>query len=263
MPYITAQDLVDAKPKAYPTLEVANKHLDEVLHQALEHQQSFKGYNKPWAIVDFAKKLDPQQPWVGFEFETGFDSKKEYQNFINHLWAQDYTSIDAEGTGKYPVEVVYAPMHLADVLAGNSTLQKSVEFMRDSKLTPALNPTTATRRDVGIHAGISSAKQRASNGRGYIDSLCRILGSLNNAQMDELYGRHVLHWGTAHDRNKYIELKMFKAIPEVDRIKTYVAVVGRIIKLMDFLIDNPKVHGLANAYAYLSGEDEDPIPNKN
>lgn len=242
-----------------PDLTAAEAHLDGVLQEALNNQQGFKGYNKPFQLVDFNKILDPKQAWIGFEFETGFDDKKDYQKVIHHLWAQPYTSLDKEGTGKFPIEIVYAPMNLSDVLDGNSTLQKTVEFYRDSKITPALNPTTASRRDVGIHAGISTAKSRKLREQYEIGGrLSRILSDLTKTQMDELYGRHTLHWGTANARQKYIELKMFRAIPEVDQIKVYIGVVAQCTKLLDFLIDNPNVNALSNTYAFLSGKDAEP-----
>lgn len=239
-------------------LKDAEEYLDAVLQRALNNDQDFKGYSKPFNLVDFKKILDPKQPWIGFEFETGFDDKSEYQKLINFLWAQDYTSIDKEGTGKFPVEIVYAPMNLSDVVAGNSTLQKTVEFYRDEELTPALNPTTASRRDVGIHAGISTPKSRKGDPYGYSARLSGILADLTAKQKDELYGRHVLHWGYANARRDYIELKMFRAIPDVDQIKVYVTVVAQCVKLLDFLIDNPNVKSLSNTYDFLSGKDAEP-----
>lgn len=158
--FATAQDIVAKKHAGCRTVEDAEALLQRVLDEALNNQQDCK-YNRPWEIVDFAKKLPNDEPWIGFEFETGFDKKANYQKFIHWLWQQDYVAIDREGTGKYPVEVAFPPQALSDVQQNSHLLQRSVEFIHTNKLTPALNPTTFTRRDVGIHAGISTPKWRA------------------------------------------------------------------------------------------------------
>lgn len=262
--FVSAPELLAAKKagKFYgniPDLAAAENYLEAVLQDALNNQQNFKGSNKPFGLVDFQKILDPKEPWIGFEFETGFDTKADYQKVINHLWAQNYTSIDKEGTGKFPIEIVYAPIELSKVVAGESTLQKTVEFYRDNKITPALNPTTASRRDVGIHAGISSPKSRKANANYPLaDRMSGVLSSLTKKQMEELYGRSTLHWGTANARREYIELKMFRAIPEVDKIKVYIGVVAQCVVLMDWLLDNPNVKEISNAYDFLSGKDAEP-----
>lgn len=220
------------------TAEAAQELLAKELARALDNRQGCKDY-RPWDIVNFDKILDRKQAWIGFEFETGFDNKNEYQKFIRHLWDQKYTAIDKEGTGNYPVEVAYAPMHLADVKAGKSTLRQSVEFMRKNNLTPALNPTTFTRRDVGIHAGISSPAMLACHDKYELCSrLNRALLSLNDKQRVKVYGRSALHWGGAHNRRAYFEIKVFKAIPTVEHVKMVERVTINIVKLMDYLAAN-------------------------
>lgn len=285
MPFVTAQELLDAKKsgKFHPygvkidSVEDAQQYLQNTLTDALENAQG-KGANRPWHLVDLTKALDQNQAWVGFEYETGFDDKKEYQSFINFLWSLDHAAIDKEGTGKFPVEVAFAPQNMNEVLAGRSTLQQTLEFVHDAGLTSALNPTTYTRRDVGIHAGLSTPAFRKYEGDKYTlaKRLTEVLGRRCDdyygdgngkskyeptaKQMDELYGRSKLYWGSAHIKADYIELKMFKSIPDVERIKGFIQVVARIAKLVDFMIENPNVKAISNSYAYLSGADENPVP---
>ena len=229
----------------------AKQFLDGILAEALENQQGNKGY-RPWDIVDFRKKLDPNKSWIGFEFETGFDNKKDYQKFINMLWQQDYTAIDREGTGNFPVEVAFAPMLADDVLAGNSTLEQAIKFIHDNKLVPALNPTTFTRRDVGCHAGVSTAKYRALGDGAYriCQRLNAILINLTDEQKKTLYNRTALLWGGAHARRGYIEIKTFRAVPEVEAVQKYIRVTGQIVKLVDILIDNQNL-ALTREQAFL------------
>lgn len=233
----------------------AQELLDNTLKAALNNTQRCK-YHRPWDIVDFRTKLDPKQAWIGFEFETGFDSNKDYQKFINFLWAQDYTAIDREGTGKFPVEVAFAPMHAADVLAGNSTLEAALKFVMDEGLKPALNPTTFTQRDVGCHAGISTPAFRAMDRNGQsriVNRLNAALTCLTKEQRVVVYNRPELLWGGANLRTGYAEIKTFRAVPTLEAVQKYVRVAGQIVKLMDILIADPNLElSDKQAFAFLS-----------
>lgn len=231
-----------------------DNHLDNCLDNRLG-----KWGDRPWQIVDFRKKLDNDKAWIGFEFETGFDSKKEYQQFVNYLWQNiDYVAMDREGTGNYPIELAFAPMEADKVLQGESTLLKAVTYIKENGLTPALNPTTYTRRDVGIHAGISTPKWNKCADQYHVAlRLAAALEKLSTEQRDEVYGRHMLYWGTAHQKGTYIELKMFKAIPTIEHVNKVVAVTGQCVKLLDMLIDDPNLNpSQAQVYKFLSSTDD-------
>jgi len=122
-------------------------------------------------------------------------------------------------------------------------LMRCVKWVEDNKLTPARNPTTFTKRDVGIHAGISTAKWRAMddarNDRyNACNKLDRLLDSLNDEQRNAAYGRTALHWGCAHNRHSYVELKMFRAIPSSEYIAQVVVVTKQCVKMLDALLDD-------------------------
>lgn len=259
MAFATAKELVNSNrpwgPK-FGTEQAAQDYLDKALARALENAQGCKG-DRPWEIVDFGKILSKDEAWIGFEFETGFDSKDDYQKFINFLWGQDHVAIDREGTGKYPVEVAYPPIELSDMLKNGSGLLRSIKFYDAQKLKPALNPTTFTKRDVGIHIGVSTPKSRMGGG-GYDLSrrLDGILTSLTNKQMDDCYGRHVLHWGTANARQGYIEFKMFRAIPTIEHVTRVQHIAAKLAELVDLLIDNPKIKQIDNLYEVFMGKQD-------
>ena len=260
--FASAQEIYAVRDSVYRyrnmrSIADAEALLNSVLEDALENEQDCKEH-RPWEIVDFSEKLDADDTWIGFEFETGFDSKKEYQTFIRWLWDQPYVAIDREGTGDYPVEVAFPPQTLADIAKNGHLLTHCLGFIHKKELTPALNPTTFTCRDVGIHAGISTAKWRDADYNAQskaVRKLADILYQLTDKQMDELYGRHELHWETAHNRYTYVELKMFRAIPELERVNGYIDVTIRCTKLLDWCLDNPTTK-LTNAqvYNYLSGK---------
>lgn len=260
--FATAEDIYAARDTAFRyqninSIEDAEKLLAEVLQITLNNEQDCK-QNRPWCIVDFTKKLDANDTWIGFEFETGFDSKEDYHAFIHWLWAQKYVAIDREGTGDYPVEVAFPPQTLTDIKENGHLLAHCLEFISEKQLTPALNPTTFTCRDVGIHAGISTAKWRAADYNAKSKSsrkLAAMLYQLSAKQMDELYGRHELHWETAHNRNTYVELKMFRAIPKLERVNGYIDVTIRCTKLLDWCLDNPTTKLTDDqVYNHLSGK---------
>lgn len=264
MPFVTAEELLDAARNGcyyggrVVDLQTAQAVLDQTLQQALDNRQPNK-YNRPWQLVDLTKQLDVNVPWIGFEFETGFDSNEDYKKFINFLWGHNHVAIDREGTGRFPVEVAFPPQVLAEVQAGEALLVKTLRFVHENGLVPALNPTTFTMRDVGIHAGISTPKFRQARAvRGDATrKLNAALLSLNDDQRIALYGRDELHWGGANNRDSYVEVKTFRAIPTVEHALLVSAVASRIPDLLDFFLDHPNAV-LANAYAYLSGKDAAP-----
>ena len=234
----TSEDLQQAYKWDKPR---ADTFLKDKLAGALEGHLG-KGDYRPWDIVDFRKKLNTDEPWIGFEFETGFDDRKEYQKFVNFLWKNiNYVAMDREGTGDYPIELACAPMETSKVQAGESTLLRTVKYIHKAKLTPALNPTTYTRRDVGIHAGISTPKWnklKVEVQYTVVKRMAALLDNLDDAQKTELYGRHKLYWGTANRKGKYVELKQFKAIPTVKHVEKVIRVTCQCVKLLDMLIDD-------------------------
>lgn len=269
MPFVTAEELLAASKAGkcdyhnIPDIKAAEAYLAAVLDKALRNAQPNK-YDRPWQLVDMGTLLDPKQAWIGFEFETGFDDNADYKKFINFLWGHNHVAIDKEGTGKYPVEVAFPPQVIKDVQKGKSLLVQTLKFIHDNGLKPALNPTTFTKRDVGIHAGISTPlyRKKMAEGRYYDVNLrgyCSILSSLTPKQMDEVYGRHTLHWGTAHARNSYVEIKVFRATPEVEYVEKVAAVACRMAKLLDFCLEHPNTSKLTNAYEFLRGDDAEPV----
>lgn len=270
MAFATAQELFAARTKggyytySASSLAAAEQYIKDALAKALDNKQGCK-HDRPWNIVDMTKLLDVKQAWIGFEFETGFDDKAEYQKFINFLWGLDHVAIDREGTGNFPVEVAYPPQTVDDILKGQGMLHASLKFIEANKLTPALNPTTFTRRDVGIHFGISTSRSRKLKGARYqsgtglyelSDRLSNILATLGQKQMDECYGRHQQHWGFCTPRDTYIEFKMCRAIPTLAHVQQLERVAVKCAELMDLLIDNPKLTKVTNLYEVFSGKAE-------
>lgn len=258
MPFVNAQELSVYRKCS---VEDAQRFLDAELARALDNHQGCKD-NRPWHIVNFTKMLPKDQPWIGFEFETGFDDKDDYNKFIHFLWGKDYVAIDREGTGQYPVEVAFPPQALSDVDANTHLLEQTVRYVHEQGMKPALNPTTFTRRDVGIHAGISTPRLRDGTIKGgTVQRLDDIIQSLSQKERTDVYGRSKLLWGGAFLRGgyggrgtPYVEIKTFKAIPEVDRVQRYITTVKQMIVLLEWLHDNPQVDKIKNAYEFLRGD---------
>lgn len=257
--YVQPQDLVDAG--RCKSLDAAQQQIDAKFQRILNNTQGNKD-DRPWGIVQLDKRLDPNDDWVGYEFETGFDKKEDYHRACNYLWfKQDYTCIDREGTGKYPMEIVYSPQNAAEVFAGNGLLRATVQFFADNDMVPAKNPTTFSRRDVGIHVNISTPKKRKSYD-GYwgadpvLNKVNKALSSITRDQHDELYGRHDMHWGYGNNRGKYWEFKLFRSLPTLDRITTVETVTKNLLKLIHYYENNPTAGDCTNAYDVLSGKSD-------
>lgn len=237
--------------KASP--EVLQKWIDNLRAAALANRQQCKT-NRPWSIVDFSKRLPADQPWIGFEYETGFDAKEDYEKAITFLWDnQRNNAIDREGSGKFPFEVAFPPQSALDFQKGVSNFQGYHNFMRDNGLKQANNPTTYTKRGIGMHVNISTPKSRKQGIRNGA-TLCEWLQSLGKAKETELFGRYQRHWSLAQNRGTWIEFKCFLSTDNREAVDRYVQIALKFCELIDYQIDGGKKP--TNLYEFLSGKDD-------
>lgn len=243
-------------PPAPPVynLVVAEGFVAKLREQALSNTQRCKA-NRPWTFVDFSKLVDPKEAWLGFEYETGFDDQKDYEKAIAFLWdKQKYNAIDREGSGAFPFEIAFPPASAADFRAGATNVQNYFDFLQKNKLKQSNEPTTYSRRAIGMHVNISTPKSRKS-GRQNGHIICTWLNTLSKNEQIELFGRYQQHWSLAQNRETWIEFKCFHSTDDKKAFDGYVQVALRFVDLIDFSIDN-KGKAPTNLYAFLSGKDE-------
>lgn len=179
---------------------------------------------RPWELVPVTKKLDPNDVWIGVEWETGFPSLETYQQVLDYTWATyHFVTVDAEGVGPFYGEYTFAPINGAAFFGGTSPFDGVRQYMReqgiaiptthediqfpdlDSEFMRSMqgtyrhnnylqdnwNWTGDLRKGWGIHINISTPIQRGSSMRS--EKICtamnKYLSQLSVAQARELFGR--------------------------------------------------------------------------
>lgn len=218
---------------------------------ALANRQQCKT-NRPWDIVDFSKLLPADQPWLGWEYETGTDDQPTYHKMINFLFDMNHVAVDREGSGEFPFEIAFPPEAMSSYEDGSTAFQQYCKFLKDNAIEQAMNPTTYTRRAIGMHVNISTPLSR-KKGIKYAtsDALCADLG-MGEKEEIELFGRYQRHWSLASARGPMMEFKMFASTSDTSVIEKYMEVAKRLPALIDAYIKG--LHA-KNMYAYLRGDD--------
>lgn len=222
---------------------------------ALDNVQACKT-NRPWTFVDFNLLLKADQPWLGWEWETGTDDKATYEKMIDFLWdGFTHVAIDREGSGQYPFEIAFPPENLSAYKNGSTAIQKYATWLNEQGIKQANNPTTYSMRAIGMHVNIStplSRKKRSS--RTVALKLINLL-QLGEKQETELYGRYQRFWNLCQARGDkgQFEFKMFASTSDLATIKKYQVVANKLPALIDCVIEGKQP---TNVYNYLSGKEE-------
>lgn len=111
--------------------------------------------NRPWQLVDFSSELSASSPWVGYEFEMGFNNNEDRQRTCAYMWDNiNHSAQDAEGHGSYILEATFKPQNFEEYAAGTADILKLYKFFEDNKIRLYL-PAEGTGR-CGTHANIST-----------------------------------------------------------------------------------------------------------
>jgi hypothetical protein len=280
MAFVTKEELLELK-KTNPAARVYNygvgyhdaeyvdaRYIDEAkadeilssgLRTTLEVRQ--QKTNRPWEIVNLTSKLDKSQPWLGFEFEMGFDLKKDYDKLINHLWKNTtHVAIDREGYGQYCPEVTFSPENLDSYMNGTSTIHGVINWMNENKVKLANFGDTY----VGTHLNLSTPGYRngdAATRRNVLDLINHSILTMTPAEHTELFGRKPYGLGTAQD--SWVEFKMFKSTDDAKQFEKYIQVSKNMAEVMERLMmrkstpaayDDGKVRLIANLADILRGK---------
>lgn len=228
---------------------------------ALANTQVCKA-NRPWTFVDFNLLLKQDQPWLGWEWETGTDDRDTYHLMIEFLWSMNHIAIDREGSGKYPFEIAFPPENASTYKRGVTAFQKYARWIRDNKIKQANNPTTYTARAIGIHVNVSTPKSRKNPEKEVGYALATALQFAGKAGTDadgqkkeiELFGRCQRFWSLCQHRGKgQYEFKLFASTSDYGTLKRYQQIALRLPALMDVYLDNLKC---INVYEYLRGDED-------
>lgn len=189
---------------------------------------------RPWHIVDITKKLDPAQPWLGFEFETGFETEAIYQKIINFVWKNvDHVAIDKEGYGRFCPEFTFSPENLSNYMEGKSAIQRTLMWMKENKIRMA----DFGDHPVGTHLNISTPTFRSID-RSAQERVTRLIAHsllfLNKKDHKELFGRTAYGVGQLGEGN-WIEFKIFRSTDDAKVFDQYLRISQRMAELVEHL----------------------------
>jgi hypothetical protein len=212
---------------------------------------------------DVFAELDRREPWVGYEFECGFQSEQARRQAMEYALsvAERGVSFDREGEGDYKCEITFAPEEICRILDGSAQCCKFMKWLSDHReLTIDSN-----FYGVGTHVNFSLPSDyrdppRSSDGYlSLIESVCKILnntltklpvqwaenGGVNTRAA--LMGRSILYGGfNSRSDNSvagaFIEGKLFRTTYDYDRFMEYVRVSAVFVRIacesMDYLRNN-------------------------
>lgn len=254
---------------AQPTITYVDKMLERVMER-IDDNQMGKGV-RPWEIVDVTSKLDPEQCWIGIEFETGFDSRREYSATMNYLWRHhENNAVDYEGCGDYPCEITFSPVNMEDFHKPSYNMDRLLKWL-DEKGFEQGDRGDPDDDAVGIHVNISTPALRANRHK------CASVAECLSATLDGYdwkTGRYKANrvdcqkffkrqpYGYFEDRSSadgkvWIEGKLFNSTHSMDDWEEYKITINNLALLMEHLasVDDDTLQcAITNMDAILAGE---------
>lgn len=263
------------------------------LELALRHQLG-KG-PRPWNIVNVTEKLDPAQPWIGIEYETGYTTNEDYQKVINFVWHNfNNSTIDSEGGSNYPCELTFPPINFNDFMSDKGPMDQLYAFMDANKInvdddwsahwrgseddygySGSSDDDDPQEGSVGTHCNISTPTFRLLTGNrcGEVaDVLNHSLGALSETAVREFLGR--VPYGGFNERGggtqRWIEGKLFKSTASAKQWEGYKKVIAKLAEAQEAVsvalrdgnkstYKNGRHLIITNFRKFLYGEDEEPV----
>lgn len=233
------------------TLTKAREILSELKESYLTHYLH-KG-TRPWGVMDVTKDLDPDQAWIGIEYETGYEHRDHYRNVVNYIWrASMHSVIDDEGCGFYPCEITFAPVNASDFNSARYIMDRFLK--RNDKA--GIGMADHHHLDmIGTHVNISTPSYRAQPS--IKDNVGQIMGNsvdlMTPADQRELFGREP--YGSMESLGTHIEGKLFDSTDDLETWKKYKKVMLRLADVVEYVAAN--YHKLDLSYNhYISNLDE-------
>ena len=185
--------------------------------------------------------LDPDAPWWGFEFETGYSSRKARSTALAYCWDNfENVTFDGEGEGPFPSEVTFAPENMSSFIEGTAPGYQFTQFLNDhNTLTNRTHHT-----DIGTHINISIPEMRKVQWTKDFDTrlwyvvttLNRTLGTIDPESNNYYFGRGRLYAGfgsnSDEDNNNWLEGKLFRTTYDIEVFQRYVRVCQALTKVL-------------------------------
>lgn len=229
---------------------------------------SWKGF-RPWNVIDLTSNLDASKAWIGWEVETGWQSREYREEAVRQFFATyEHVCIDSEG-GSYGVEFTWTPKEVGAYEEKDHPLMFMPKFNRRAEHHDP-------EEEIGTHINISTPTLRAMSEEGVCvvsSSLNRMLGEFDSDQKERLFGRPRLYGGFYVRGNvsnedsgagHWLEGKLFNSTYSVPVARGYIAVGNRLAELVEAVAAEavrvtseaslPTSHarvGINNGYAFL------------
>lgn len=169
MSFLTVEELVELRAKTPgahiedfrygvppgPLTPVEAAAIIERVREATKANQHSKA-NRPWSMINLTEKLDPTQPWLGFELECGWADKGSYDRIVDYVVDHlTHVVIDREGNSHYPSEITFSPQNYNDFIDGTAEILRFYDYLGGD------GPTMAHPESYcGTHLNISTPSFR-------------------------------------------------------------------------------------------------------
>lgn len=215
--------------------------------QIKQEGRIFSKSNRPWYIIDLSTKLDPNEAWIGFEFETGFQNEAARRDVMSWVWDNTmHSCMDYEGAGNYPVEITFAPDTERAYTERTSDLHRLYAYITQRNYALVPYQYAGTHANISIPGMRKAATWKQDFVSGAINAI--IQSGINR---DRAFGRNPYGWGTRMDGAGHMEFKLFMSATNVAQFDHYVrvsiAIKNTMVELFAF-IDQFKNNNDWNAF---------------
>lgn len=223
---------------------------------------------RPWNLVNVSATNDPQQMWIGIEWETGFCSQREYQAVVQWMWENHHNwALDNEGVGPWLGEFTFPPCNLSTFANGNSMMDKMRAFMAENNIiVPSRRDqidftghswgpsdySINVRNGSGMHVNLSHPLMRDNQrnarkiNRWFTAAFTYVMDRAASNVKTALFGRDPYGWnyfrhGTNPDtgvQTYWMEFKLFHTPATDEDIAKIRATTLRLAKLFDYVATN-------------------------
>lgn len=225
--------------------------------------------NRPWKLVKLTDKLDPNQAWLGFEFEMGLASETDYRRLVTYVWHEhNWVALDKEGAGSWSPEVTFPPEDASKFTDGTAGIMRLIKWMNEQGIKlidfDSIPNGRGVPTPVGQHLNVSVPAMRSKKNAVACGILvAHTMWMMSEAKHKDLFGR--VPYGLCRGRDEgagaYCEFKLFKATDNMKTFKKYVIVSQRMADMMQVLCERNKFGDntandtpyIENFYEILSG----------
>lgn len=199
---------------------------------------------RPWEVADIYSDLDRAEPWMGFEFETGYTSHAARSDVIAYTWDNfDNVCFDWEGEGDAPVEITFAPAEVSKFDNKTADAYQFMQYLSDNKTLTQLTEYS----DIGTHVNISHPKLNTVNveeAAAVLNNTIRKIGE-DHKNFGDLFGREHLYGGfysrVGNNNGQsvaWLEGKLFRTTYDINQFDGYVDVSKALIAVLSASLDS-------------------------